>query len=863
MTNWATKLAAVVVGALVSIAFAQTSPTDPVALQLPDAAQFRFAGYYAALNRGYYAEEGLQVSIRGPGGSASPADSVVNDTAQFGVLGSELVRERLEGKPVVVLATILQESGYCLVSAMESMITAPADLTGKRVILTARDVELRAFLRSSGIAMRDITFVDAAPDQAPMDALVGRSVDAVGGYLTFEPNVLRLRGMPVAVMRPVSFGVDFCGDSLFTSEEQVRLHPERVAAFRRACLKGWRYALDHRDEVIEWILRRHGAAGRGLTRDFLRFEANAVRDLVLPDLIPIGQVNQERFDRMARTLSGLGMVPDTPPKTLEKFFYDPNPPNTRRAAIRWLTLSLAAALVVVAIVMLWSLQLRGAVARRTREYQESTRRLIEAQAIGHVGDWELDPVNGHAVWSDEMYRLFEVDPSKGPPPFDELMQLFSPEDQARIRTAIERATKEGVQVRVDSSPRLSSGRVRHLSGIITPVRDEEGKVFRLIGVAQDITQRKIHEADLVSSEARYRTLVDHAPDAIVTLDVTSGRFIDANPRASDLYGLSKEQLLTKGPVDLSPAVQADGRPSADSAREKIEAAIRGDIPTFRWDHRHSDGSIVPCEIRLVSIPGKDRPLIRGSITDISERLQREDALKKRTAELERSNRELERFAYVASHDLQEPLRMVTSFTQLLSKRYRDKLGPDADEFIGFAVDGAKRMQALIDDLLAYSRAGRQGVKLAHVEADRALDDALTNLKPAIEGARAVIVRDPLPVVVADATQFVQLFQNLVSNAVKFRAQVAPEIHISARRENGEWVFSVQDNGIGIDPAHKNKLFVMFQRLHPRHQYPGTGIGLALCKMIVERLGGRIWVESMPGQGATFRFTVPATEDEGP
>ena len=200
--------------------------------------------------------------------------------------------------------------------------------------------------------------------------------------------------------------------------------------------------------------------------------------------------------------------------------------------------------------------------------------------------------------------------------------------------------------------------------------------------------------------------------------------------------------------------------------------------------------------------------------------------------------------------------MVTSFTQLLAKRYTGKLGTDADEFIGFAVDGAKRMQMLIDDLLTYSRAGKLPVKLASFPADAALDSALLNLQPRIESAGATVTREALPTITADQTQLVQLFQNLVANAIKFRGELPPQVHVSALRDNGDWVFSVQDNGIGIDPRHIGRLFVMFQRLHPRHEYPGSGIGLAVCKMIVERFGGRIWVESTPGHGSRFRFAIP-------
>jgi ABC-type nitrate/sulfonate/bicarbonate transport system substrate-binding protein len=239
---------------------AQTAaPPDVVILQLPEGPQFRYAGYFAALNRGYFAEEGLQVLIRtpapqGPHGP-SPTEVVVNDTAQFGVCASELVQARLEGKPVVVLATILQQSASCFVSVTDSLISSPADFTGKRLVLSPAgrdaDIELRAFLRGSGVALRDITFEELPSGRSPLDALANRSLDAIGGSFTLEPNLLSLRGIPVSVMRPMNFDIDFCGDSLFTTENQVKNHPERVAAFRRASLKGWRYALDHRDEVIE------------------------------------------------------------------------------------------------------------------------------------------------------------------------------------------------------------------------------------------------------------------------------------------------------------------------------------------------------------------------------------------------------------------------------------------------------------------------------------------------------------------------------------------------------------------------------------------------------------------------------------
>lgn len=243
--------------------------------------------------------------------------------------------------------------------------------------------------------------------------------------------------------------------------------------------------------------------------------------------------------------------------------------------------------------------------------------------------------------------------------------------------------------------------------------------------------------------------------------------------------------------------------------------------------------------------------------------ERTRELQRRSEDLRRSNEELEKFAYVASHDLQEPLRMVSSYTQLLARRYKDQLDEDAEEFIGYAVDGAERMQTLINELLKYSRVGTQGKELTPTDCEEVLKAACANLKIAMEESESELKFGSLPTVVGDQTQLIQLFQNLIGNAIKFRREgVPPEIEVSARESGGWWIFSVSDNGIGIEAEYVERIFVIFQRLHGRVEYPGTGIGLALCKKIVERHGGTIRLESAPGEGSTFHFSLPSVEQRG-
>lgn len=268
-----------------------------------------------------------------------------------------------------------------------------------------------------------------------------------------------------------------------------------------------------------------------------------------------------------------------------------------------------------------------------------------------------------------------------------------------------------------------------------------------------------------------------------------------------------------------------------------------DYDIYDFPFTDSDGSLLILEMGI----------------DITERKKAEEGLKRTLADLTRSNADLEQFAYVASHDLQEPLRNVASCMQLLEKGYKERLGPDADKLMHYAMDSVVRMKALIRDLLAYSRVATRGKPPQLTDCDAVLQRTLLNLKSTMEDTGAVISHDPLPTVMADSTQLMQVFQNLIANALKFHSSAPPQVHVSAVRDAGEWIFSVKDNGIGIESRHLDRIFVIFQRLHKKSDYEGTGMGLAIVKKILERHRGRIWVDSVPGRGTTFHFTIPEKE----
>jgi PAS domain S-box-containing protein len=470
------------------------------------------------------------------------------------------------------------------------------------------------------------------------------------------------------------------------------------------------------------------------------------------------------------------------------------------------------------------------------------------------------------------------------------------------RPQIEQFTQEGAVKDFEILvPHAKTG-LRTLSVSASIVRDALEHPFAYVCIARDITERQRMERALGESESRFRRLFDSNIIGFMLVDF-KGRISEANQALLKMLGYTREDLLN-GQLDGSEMTPDEYRFVDEWMLKRIKTL--GFCPPVEKEYTSKGGHRIPVLVGVVLleeareqcvcfvIDATERRWAMGQLkkaydelehrvnertgdlskanlnlqNEIDMRQEVEQRLMKTLGDLARSNKELEEFAYIVSHDLQEPLRKVASYTDLLMQRYKDNIGPDADKFIHYIVDGTLRMQQLINDLLAYSRVGRAPQEVDPVYFKDALWEALNNLETSIRESHAEITNDAMPTLPANYAQIVQLFQNLIGNAIKFRRDQPPQIHVAATQNGNEWVFSVADNGIGIDPQYADRIFVVFQRLHTREEYPGTGIGLAICKKVVERHGGRMWVESQVGKGTTFFFSLPvvstlSTSAEGP
>lgn len=484
--------------------------------------------------------------------------------------------------------------------------------------------------------------------------------------------------------------------------------------------------------------------------------------------------------------------------------------------------------------------------------RKSEARLSFALNTINTGAWELDlrdHTANRTLTHDQIFGYESLLPSWT---FEIFLGHVLPEDRADVDRRFREATATQSDWSFECRIRRIDGEVRWIRAVGRHELNADSTPVRLAGVVQDITESKRAQDELQASEIKYRELHESIRDAFIEVSL-EGRVIDFNREFTNMLGYSADELRKLNYQDLTP-----DKWHAHSVEVNQQLMTQGYSEVHEKEYRRKDGSVFPVEIRaflLRDASGTPRASW-GIARDITSRKATEATLKKATEDLARSNKELEQFAYVASHDLQEPLRMVASYTQLLAQRYENQLDDKAKMYIDYAVGGALRMQQLIQDLLTYSRLNTQAKPLELTDVNQVLFDVFRNLQVAIDESGASVATDDLPTVRADASQLVHVFQNLIANGIKFRRADPPRIHVSAIEDGQYWRFSVQDNGIGIEPQYSDRIFVIFQRLHTRQEYPGTGIGLTVCKRIVVRHGGKIWFESEPGKGTTFFFTIP-------
>ena len=479
--------------------------------------------------------------------------------------------------------------------------------------------------------------------------------------------------------------------------------------------------------------------------------------------------------------------------------------------------------------------------------KESEKRLAEAQRSAHIGNWEFDLIANKIYLSEELYRIFKRTSRELVSPYNDYLSYVSPKDRDYVANAFKKAIN-GEPCSIDHRIILANGEERTVHLQSEAIFDEKKIPIRLNGIVQDITERKKAEEKIQS----LANIVESSNDAIITISL-DGIITSWNKGAEQIYGYSSEEIIGKSVSILAPD---NLKGETKKLIEKVKLGER--IQRYRTSRLRKDDKLIFASITLSPVFDSSGELVAiSAITrDITERKKADEVLKLKLEELARSNEELEQFAYVSSHDLQEPLWMITGYLQLLQRRYQGELDDKADKYINCAVEGAFRMQNLINDLLEFSRVTTITREPEFTDCKFILNQVLSNLKLFIIENKATVSYGSLPKIMADSIQLVQIFQNLIINGIKFHGEKAPKIHISAEKKANEWLFSVQDNGIGIDPRCFKKIFEIFKRLHKREEYPGTGIGLAICKKIIEKQGGRIWVESELNKGSTFYFTLP-------
>jgi two-component system sensor histidine kinase/response regulator len=856
-----------------------TSPAsqalDLVTLQLKWLHQFQFAGYYAALEKGFYRDAGLEVEIREGGPNVDAIDDVVNGGADFGVGTSGALIARARGQQVVVLAAVFQHSPAILLVPRSAGVASVFALQDRLLMDTPGSEDIAAMLKLAGVDYAKMPRVKHNGE--PRDLVSGKA-DAMVAYSTNEPFVLEQLGVPYLAFSPRASGIDFYSDNLVTSEKQIETHPERVAAFRAASLKGWQYALSHKEEIVDLILRRYSQAKN---REALLFEANQTEVLVQPDLIELGYQNPARWRAIAETYHSLGMLPEA--TVPEGLVYKPE----GNGIPFWLRAALAGAAMLglaATLVALWIARLNRRLNSEILERREAEREIKRANAQAESARQQLVAMSEAlplAMFQMEIkadggvgYNFIgsRVEQILGVPRKDLMAdpslrwRHVHPDDREMVRSTLVDASRRvrdgGIERSVEMVVRaLLNGQLRWVLSSAHAAPSLPGGTVIWNGFYQDITERKQAEDELKASEERFRRLFEDSADAMLLID--DGRFVECNAAAIEMLRMaSRHQLLNHQPAELSPPTQADGVPTVEKAKTLMAKALELGSLRFEWLHRRADGEVFPVEVLLTTIEQHGRRLIHTVWRDITERKRAEEAIRAARQKAEEATQAKSDFLANMSHEIRTPMNGILGMVHLCMKT---DLTPRQHDYLKKIDRSAHSLLGIINDILDFSKIEAGKLTMEHIGFD--LEEVFENLA-GIVGVRAhekgleVLFRvapEAPAHLVGDPLRLQQVLVNLCSNAVKFTAQGEVVVSVRPLRvdEDGvELEFVVSDTGIGMTPEQQARLFRPFTQADSSttRKFGGTGLGLSISHRLVELMSGQIRVESELGKGSSFRFT---------
>ncbi|MEG3638447.1 ABC transporter substrate-binding protein [Magnetococcus sp. PR-3] len=716
--------------ALIGIIPTSALAKQNVVLQLKWFHQFQFAGYYAALEKGFYREEGLEVEIRQGGPQIQVDQEVLSGRAEFGILASELIKKRIDGKPLVLLSVIIQHSTRALMFKADQNITKPADLIGKKIMLNRSELaEFLAMFRQEGIDPKKLFIL--SKDWRANEKLISGEIDVINGSMANQPFIFNSKNIAVDMLKPFDYGVDFYGDSLFTTQAFLKDNPKQVAAFRRASLKGWQYAFNHVDEMIELIQKRY--ASKKSTQQ-LTYEAQTLRQLILPDMVTLGHINPERIQRIAETYQTLGIVDRS--LDLDAFIYAP--PT-------------------------------------------------------HHDTYDIQ----HILWAGVLVLLATT----------LLLALW-----------------------------------RHLS-------------LRSMHVALHQTHQQLKQAleTAQESESRYRALFEGSQAVELLINPKNGQIEDANPSAQHFYGYSHAALCQLRIYDLSLS-------HPTRIEQEMSQASRSTQSPLHCQHRLASGQTRHIEMYSGPITIQNQRHLYAIIHDVTERIKTQQQLEDARKQAEQANRAKSAFLAVMSHEIRTPLNAILGMTDvLLDSSMHEKQKTQLAVINQSGMD----LLALIEDILDLTQIESGTMlmyynpidlqTLAHTciqrHLSRAMDKGLTlfhRIDPAVPEQ-----------VMGDPKRWQQILDHLLDNALKFTEQGEVILQISLTAPC-HIHFSVWDTGLGIPPEQQQTIFAPFTQVDgsQTRAFGGMGLGLCLCKKLVDRAGGKIWVESKLSQGSVFNFTLP-------